>query len=389
MEWQPEIKNWYDGMIQKMPEFARPIVGPALTQKCEQKCEKRGGKAVSEIDFIISIFEVTPPAIQPQMMQDLESLGIDYVKWLPYVKGGFEHEMDLDKMVGDLKAIADFAGVKFNEKKVWDVIKAYEEFFAGSSISIRTTTKPKERRDVSIRYVELMVPHEPDAYKRALDNGFISPNGHPIYDIFYEVDEKFDVMGYGVDLNVTVGLTKLWSFIAPSPLDLAYGMENLPKGVLEYKDYFKKHNLNTFVLFALDYYHKTTNLYFLVKDTANIKRETYEALLEDVGFAIASPEVMDRCCEATTIYYTFNWESEKVERVCFGILCPEGASQVPTHFHPIMKSFVEKVPFAVDKRTFIYSITFTGDDHFFKVENDYNGTMIELLKMGAKAGLDL
>lgn len=389
MEWQIEIKELYDNLILKMPETVRPIIAPLLLQTAEKKCEGRRGANVTERDFVIALFEVTPAAVQPIMIEDLKSLNVDYNKWMVYVKSGFKYNMDLKQTVKDLKKITDLVEIDHNEEAIWKVLNAYKEFFSGSSISIRTTTKPKEQRDVSIRYVELMITHDPDPYITATNEGLIKKDSHPLHRMFYEIYEKFEMMGHGIDLDVRVGLTKIWSFIAPCPIEQVYSMETIPNSIQPLRDYFSKHRLTTFVLFALDFYHKTVNLYFLVKDPSKIKPEQYEALLKDLDFEIASPEVMERCCEATTIYYTFSWDSPKVERICFGVLCPEGKEQVPVHFHPIMKDFVENAPFVSEKKTFIYSITFTRSGHFFKVENDYNGSMIEILLMGAKAGLDL
>ncbi|TXT67426.1 MAG: hypothetical protein BAJALOKI1v1_100039 [Promethearchaeota archaeon] len=389
MEWQPEIKELYDGLVAKMPQNVQPIIGPMLYEKTERKCEERKGKVVAERDFVVALFEVTPPAVQPTMIADLTSLGVDYNKWMVYVKAGFQHKTDLGQMVNDLKIIGNFAGVECDEEKIWEVLNAYKEFFSGSSISIRTTSKPLEKRDVSVRYVELMVQHDPDPYLTATNKGLLEKNGHPLHKMFYEIYDNFEMMGHGVDLDVKRGLTKLWSFIAPCPIERVYSMKTIPDSVKSLKDYFTKHGLHEFVLFALDFYHKTVNLYFLVRDPSKVKPEKYEDLLREVGFEPASREIMEKCTEATTLYYTFDWETDRVERICFGVLCPEGADQVPTHFHPIMEDFVKKAPFATDKRTFIYATTFTPNGHYFKVESDYNGTMIEILKMGAKGGLEL
>jgi hypothetical protein len=64
------------------------------------------------------------------------------------------------------------------------------------------------------------------------------------------------------------------------------------------------------------------------------------------------------------------------------------ANEVPVHLHPLIKEFVEKSPFQSDIHKFIYGVTFTPDGMYFKIENDYNGTMVDFLLMGAKAGLE-
>ena len=60
--------------------------------------------------------------------------------------------------------------------------------------------------------------------------------------------------------------------------------------------------------------------------------------------------------EATTIYYTFSWDSDRVERVCFGIVCPEGKEQVPPHFHSSMKKFVKADYFIDDFKDYLRQV---------------------------------
>lgn len=386
MEWQPDVRKLYDDMVLKIPETMRPIVSPVLFEKTEKRCTERSGKEVNEVDLIVALFEVTPPPFQPTMTADLESLGVDYEKYLLLVKGGFKHNTDLNQLVKNLKIIGEFTKVKINEEAVWKVLKAYKDFFSGSSISIRTTTLPEENRDISVRYVELMISHDPDTYTTAINKGLLEKSDHPIHKMFSEVNEKFDILGYGVDLDVRVGLSKLWFLIVPISIEVAYTVSTFPDSVKKHADYFAKFGLSTFSLIGLDFLHNTTNIYVMIKDPSTAKPKKYSALLEELDFDVGSPEVMEKCCDARTIYYTFNWESDEIERVCFGMVCPI-KEDVPVQFHPLMEEFVEKVPFASDLHRYIYSIAFSRKGYYFKVENDYNGTMIELLLMSAQAGI--
>ena len=86
MEWQTEIKQLFDKVVLGVPEMVRPAVEPALLEAAEKKCMERNGKEVAEVDLVVALFEVTPPAFQPTMIEDLVKLGVDHNKYLAKVK---------------------------------------------------------------------------------------------------------------------------------------------------------------------------------------------------------------------------------------------------------------------------------------------------------------
>jgi len=387
MEWQQDVKQLFDKVVLGIPEMVRPAVKPALFEAAEKKCIDRNGKEVAEVDLVVALFEVTPPAFQPMMIEDLKALGVDYNRYLAKVKSDFKCNTDLNQMVKDLFKIGEIAGVECNEDAIWKVLKTYEKFFAGAPVSIRTTTKPVENRDISVRYVEFFVPHNPDPYTTAINEGLIKKNGHPIHEMIMEAIESFHVMGYGVDLDVRTGFSKIWPFVVPESIEPIFTMKSAPLSIKKYEDYFKKHGLNIFSVFAFDFSHNTTNIYFMLKQPPKATYENCTSLVEELGFEIASKEIMEACCNAAHLNYTFSWDSEKVERLCFGIAVDD-FREVPVHLHPLMKEFVEKTPLQSEKKKFIWGVTFTPKGIYYKIENDYNGTMVDFIAMGCKAGLD-
>ena len=386
MEWQPEVKQLYEDMVSRIPEMVRPVIRPVLLEASEKKCAERIGKKVAEVDLVTALFEVTPPAFQPTMIEDLNDFGVDIDIYLAKVKCEFKHDTDLKQMVKDLLKDGEITGVKCNEEAIWKVLNAYKNFYSGSSVSIRTTTRPIEKRDISVRYLEFLIPHDPDPYTTAINEGLIEKNGQGVHEMIKETLDTFEILGYGVDLDVRVGLSKIWTFVVPGPTEPIFSMKLIPKSIKTHMEYFKKHEMTSFSLFGFDFRHNTTNLYFTIKDPSKATPEIYESLLKELDFEIASKEVMERCCDAITIYYTFSWDSNEVERICFGVTCQD-VEKVPVHFHPLMKKFLENAPVQAEKRMFIYSITFTRNGLFYKIESDYSGTFIELFLMGARAGL--
>ncbi|MFX0032605.1 MAG: aromatic prenyltransferase [Candidatus Hodarchaeota archaeon] len=387
MEWEPEVKNLYEKIVLNMPEMVRPVIGPQLLQSAENKCIERQGKIVAEIDLIVALFEITPTAFQPVMMADLKELGVDYDLYLPKVKSNFKCTNDLEQMLKDFAKICEVTGVNFNEEAVKKAFAAYREFFAGAPISIRTTTKPVEYRDVALRYVEFFMPHNPDPYTNAIKEGLIEKDGHPIHDMIIEAMESFQMMGYGVDVDASMGLSKIWPFIVPGSIDPIFSMRYIPESMKNYREYFNKHGLTSFSLFAFDFLHKTTNIYFMLKQPPKATYDNCIALVEDLGFKSASKEVMEGCMKAAHLNYTFSWDSEKVERLCFGISCDD-LKDVPIHFHPLIKDFLRNTPLQSDSKKAIWGVTFTQNGLYYKIENDYNGKMVDFLAMGCKAGLE-
>ncbi|MBD3196955.1 MAG: hypothetical protein GF317_18020 [Candidatus Lokiarchaeota archaeon] len=386
MQWEEEVRSLYEKMVERIPESVRPIIKPALAEAAEKKCTERSGNKISEVDLVVALFEVTPPAFQPTMIEDLKDLGVDYDRYLAKVQGDFKCKNNLEQLVKDTLKLCDLVGVKGDENAIWKVLNTYEEFFRGSSLSIRTTTKPVERRDLSIRYVELMQAHKPDAYTSAIENGLIENNGHIIHQAIKEAIETFQIMGYGIDIDARKGLSKIWPFVVPGSIDPIFSMKNYPKSAAKYKEYFKKHGLEIFSLFAFDFSHKTTNIYFMLKDPSKNTLEACKGLVTDLGFELESDEVMEMCANAAHLNYTFSWDTDTVQRLCFGITC-QNADEVPTDLHPLIGEFVENSPFQSDIHKYIYGVTFMPDGVYYKIENDYNGTMVDFLLMGAQAGI--
>jgi len=340
MEWQPEVKELYDNVVLRMPEMVRPVIKPQLLQKAEIKCEERRGKKVAEIDLIVALFEITPTAFQPTMIEDLKTLKVDYDRYLAKVKADFKCSNDLEQMIKDFAKLCEITEVNFNENAVRKVFDAYKKFFIGAPISIRTTTKPVERRDVALRYVEFFMPHNPDPYTTAINEGLIVKDDHPIHEMIQEVMETFQLMGYGVDVDANTGLSKIWVFI-----------------------------------------------YFMLKQPPKAKYDNCVALVEELGFELAIKEAMEGSMKAVHLNYTFSWDSENIERFCFGI---EGddPKEIPVHLHPLMKKFVNETPLQSDSHKFLWGVAFTRNGLYYKIENDYNGAMIDFLGMGCKAGLE-
>lgn len=83
MEWNNEIDNMYEEIMEQTPETFRASIKPMLREAAEKTARLRNSGFVSKDDLLSALFEITPEAFQPTVIEDLKKLGIDtdrYVK---------------------------------------------------------------------------------------------------------------------------------------------------------------------------------------------------------------------------------------------------------------------------------------------------------------------
>ncbi|MFW9771533.1 MAG: radical SAM/SPASM domain-containing protein [Candidatus Heimdallarchaeota archaeon] len=83
MDWTKEIENLYKQITEQVPEAFRLSVAPMLREAAEKTAILRNSGFVSRDDLLSALFEITPEAFQPTVIEDLKKLGIDtgrYVK---------------------------------------------------------------------------------------------------------------------------------------------------------------------------------------------------------------------------------------------------------------------------------------------------------------------
>lgn len=291
-----------------------------------------------------------------------------------------KYQTKLEQMYNDIERAAEIAGVPYDRYVIRSVLQAYKNFFSGSPVTFVTNTRPQKERKLSVRYVDLQVPHDP--FQTALEKGFITAGSHPIYELLVEIRSRFPMMGYGIDLEVSRGLSKIWPFVTPQPVEKILQITTLPRSVRDYFPYFYRHNLEVFYLFSLDYLGKAVNIYFMIKEPGQLTTRHITDMLTGLDFAVPSAEILEYCTQATTIYPTFSWDSEDITRLCFGVNAHD-PQQVPTHLDPLLDIFTRQAPILSEQRKFIYSLTFERRNHYIKIENDYTGTMIDIIERSA------
>lgn len=285
----------------------------------------------------------------------------------------FRLNTNLQQLHDDIIKTCEISEAPYNSEAIWGVLNPYQDLFKGATISFRTTTKSK--RAVNVRYVELIVPHDP--FRTALQAGLIKKEGHPVENLIPEIQAQFTMdgwAGYGVDFGANNGLEKIWTFFNGSqPIEEVYQLPSLPDSVKAHADYFAKYNLNDVRLIGMDYRNKSVNIYFFASEIKGFSPDVVVGMCKDLGFNVPSQELVGYCLQSLPIYYTFTWDSPRAERLCF---CAHGmGGEIPVHLHPVIERYVANAPILTPYRPFFFNVTMARDGDFIKIENDYTGAM--------------
>lgn len=384
MNWNLKIEDLYTKLIATIPESTKALAADAIKTSAEEICKKRDGSEVNEEDFIYGVFRGTPSVVHSRMKISLEILGVDYKQYLSKIQDSSKG-LDVDKLINDLKLMNNEISVNFNEEAVKKVVHTYKSYFESAAVSIRATTKSETERDLCVRYLEMLRPHETEPYTLGVNSGLIKENSHPIHSLYKECRDSFDILGYGLDLDVRIGLSKLWMVFSPQSYDSISKLQYIPPGVKKTLLKLKKHGLNNSTLLGYNFRKNTLNLYTMINEPSISGPAKYKSIISDLGFKLDNDLILGSCEKAHILYFSFSWDSDIAERMCFGIVAPH-ERDVPTEYHPLISKFMKSALFSSETRKYIYSIALTGNDRYFKIENDYNNLMVDYLLRAAKVG---
>ena len=298
------------------------------------------------------------------------------------MSGQADISVNLDQLFNDILKTSKVAEVDVTpqqEEIVSSFVDAYGDIFKDGAVAFRTTTKPQEKRNLSVRYLAFDKPHDP--YQIALEKGFFVENGHPVEGVLRELQSRFPSLGYGADFSVKNGFEKIWILFPSGPLSNkeVCTFSSLPKSVKEHADYFAKYDLNLSAMCSMDYQHSSFNLYFERRVEDWLNPDKVIGLIKDLGFEMPPQNILDINLEALVLYYTFTWESSQVERLCFGMAAanPDG---VPAYLHPVIEKVVAEAPILFNERRFTYGTTCTRNQDYMKIEADYVGKISATLR---------
>ncbi|WP_040905786.1 aromatic prenyltransferase [Streptomyces griseoflavus] len=280
---------------------------------------------------------------------------------------------EADEICSAVTETAGRLGIAFSRDKVWPILSAYGDAFAHAMpLAFRMATGPQHAGDVDCRFITH--PKDRNPYPLAVSKGLTPKTSHPVGTLLSEIEERFPIDGYGIDFGVVNGFTKVYAGFAPQDLQNASKLVEIPampRSLAGNFDFFVRHGLDDKVAFvAVDYLHRTVNVYFNDVPAACFESDGIRRMLRDLGLPGPSDRMLGIGGQAFGLYITLNWDSPAIERFCFGVTTTD-LSSLPVSIEPQLEKFAHCVPYGGADRKFVYGVAAAPEGEYYKLETHY------------------
>lgn len=125
---------------------------------------------------------------------------------------------------------------------------------------------------------------------------------------------------------MAAGFKKIWVVLPRTALQQVSklaGIPSMPRSLGASLGFIAWHSLgDTVGLLGIDYRNRTVNVYFGEPPAEGIAEEFVRAMLRETGHAEPTEQMLKLGRQAFGVYVTLNWDSPKIERICFTVATP-------------------------------------------------------------------
>jgi 6-linalyl-2-O,3-dimethylflaviolin/7-geranyloxy-5-hydroxy-2-methoxy-3-methylnaphthalene-1,4-dione synthase len=284
---------------------------------------------------------------------------------------GVEPEDSVESLYAAIEQSARVLEVPCSRDKVMPILTVYGKSLAQAVIAFRVATGQDHSGELDTRFT---VPLDVDPYALAVANGLLPPTDHPVGELLADVRAHCPIDSYGVDFGVVGGFKKIWLVLPRGELQevskLA-GIASMPRSLGESLDFFARYGLgDTVGLLGIDYRKKTVNVYFGEPPAEGLAAETVRSMLREVDQAEPSAQMLELGQKAFGIYVTLNWDSPKVERICFAVATAD-PTELSVPLDPTIERFVQHVRQSEVNSRFVYAVASQPDGEYYKLQSYY------------------
>ena len=276
--------------------------------------------------------------------------------------------------------------VPVDELRTRKVLETYSRFFSSSPLTLRLEVHPGKAPALSVRYLETMRAHTPEPLTTAVLKGYVSEDTSPLFALFEEMKLTFDILGYGVNLDVSRGITRLSAAFVPIPVETILTLEHLPKSLKQHLGFFKKHGLTRVAMLEYDFAAQLIHVFVMVRDPSCVMPGAYRSLLSDLNFDTASDAAVSQCARANMMDFAFSWQHDECDTACFSTLHPQRCT-VPSVDVPLIEACLGNTEFFPRDNQVIFSHIFSASAHSYLLDSDFGGAISQAVLKVCQAGI--
>jgi hypothetical protein len=279
-----------------------------------------------------------------------------------------------------------------SREKVLPILSAYGDDLLEAVIAFRVATSARHAGELDCRF---SVPQGIDPYELAVSNGFIARTDHPVADLLSDIRATCPVDSYGIDFGVVGGFKKIWLVLPRDELQTISklaGIPSIPRSLGESADFFARYGIDegTVGLLGIDYQYRTVNVYIGELPAKCFEAETIRSMIREVDQADPSEQMLKIGHMAFGIYVTLNWDSPKLERICFAVGTSD-PMELPVPLDPVIVRFVRHLQSSNAGRRFVYAVASSPYGEYYKLQAYYQWRpeILDIMQLSAEATKEL
>lgn len=284
---------------------------------------------------------------------------------------GSTEEGPVQVLYAAIEEAAGLLDVECARDKVLPILDMYGDALAQAVVAFRLGTGQKHEGELDCRFT---TPLDVDPYALAVEHGLTPRTDHPVGALLSDIRDSCPVDSYGIDFGVVRGFKKIWLVFPRNDLQAISklaGIPSMPPSLGKSIEFFDRYGMGETVgLLGIDYRSRTVNVYFGEPPTGGFGPDSVRSMLREVDQAEPSEQMLALGQQAFGIYVTLNWDSPKVERICFAVATGDPTSlSVP--LDPKVERFVKHVLAADPATKFVYAVATQPDGEYYKLQSYY------------------
>lgn len=281
-----------------------------------------------------------------------------------------------DVLTAAVEEATGLLGLPCSRDRMEPVLTTFHDALTTSPIVWNIVNSGGRIKDLSFDFASPTSVGEP--YALAVSHGLAEDVDHRIRDLLTDIHDRFEVQSYGVDYGVNTGFNKAYVCFPMGglqPLAPLTAVPSMPDALAEHQQVFTAHGLDgTVSAIAVDYAHRTWNVYFNGLAPGHLRADNVTALLADVGLPPAGPQLLDFAASCQAVYFTFGWDSAKTERISFSTRTTD-PTVLPASIDPAFETFARNAPHTYPgDRVLVFAGALTASEEYYKLAAYYQQT---------------
>jgi len=287
----------------------------------------------------------------------------------------------VERVYAAMEEAAGLLGVTCARDKVYPLLTAFQgKLDEGVVVFSMASGRHSTELDFSIS----LETSQGDPYATVVDKGLFPATGHPVDDLLADTQKHLPVTLFAIDGEVTSGFKKTYAFFPTGDMpgvDQLSRIPSMPSSVAENAELFARYGLDKVQMTSMDYKKRQVNLYFSNLNRKCLEPESVLALVRELGLHVPTELGLEFCKRSFSVYPTLNWDSGKIDRLCFAVISTD-PTLVPSRDQGDIEKFyayATQAPYSYvgEKRTLVYGLTLSPKEEYYKLGAYYHITDVQ------------